>query len=156
MSFIKVVENKETEGYLSVGEVALILSFSVSTVIQYCRKGLLEGSKKSKKNWHIPKQKLQQILITKEDIKDNYFTINQLAERLGVNHKSIRALIDDGSIQTEEITVLNSKGIYIQKSLQKVQILIKQKEKVEKGEFISRSKATKEFGISSVYGIIKM
>ncbi|PHB16816.1 hypothetical protein COE80_28105 [Bacillus pseudomycoides] len=77
-----------------------------------------EGSQKvalkgTVKKWLIPKQSVDEIELRLKHISENYYTIKQLADKLGVIDVRVKRLIDDGSIEVEEITIVKFTSTYI-------------------------------------------
>ncbi|PFN21636.1 hypothetical protein COJ50_19620 [Bacillus cereus] len=97
------------------------------------------------KKWLIPKQSVDEIELRLKYISENYYTIKQLADKLGVIDVRVKRLIDDGSIEIEEITIVKFTSTYILTEQPKVKELLSQKESIDKKVFISRAAAA-EFG----------
>ncbi|MDZ5609871.1 helix-turn-helix domain-containing protein [Bacillus pseudomycoides] len=121
------------EGYLTGKDVAFEESQKVA----------LKGKVKK---WLIPKQSVDEIELRLKYISENYYTIKQLADKLGVIDVRVKRLIDDGSIEVEEITIVKFTSTYILTEQPKVKELLSQKESIDKKVFISRAAAAAEFG----------
>ncbi|WP_446852941.1 hypothetical protein [Halobacillus faecis] len=138
---------------LDINGVSEVLGINVCLVRQLCQRGVLNGAYKAAfkgkvKKWFIPKKTVDEIVHSLKYISDNYYSVNQLANKLGVHRVTVLALIDRRKIKTEEITVLNSTNNYISKKSVMVKKLLSQKEIIDSGLFLSRSSASSEFGVT--------
>lgn len=147
--------NAETRDYLTSKQVSTILTevlgeVKPTTVTSYCRQGLFKGSKNIDNSWQIPKLIILNIILNKESVEENYFTVIQLAKKLGISQSPIKRMINNGELKAEEITILTSKGIYISKHQQKLRTLLVLKEKLDTGDFVSRSEVAKELKLDLI------
>ena len=141
----RVEFTNEPEGYLDSKEVGDILGFSRVVINSYCGEGLFEGAFLDKK-WLIPKYTVEKLVLKKELVTENFYTVTQLAEALGTNNVTIRSMIDAGVIKTESITILRETRDYISKD--SVADLLERKKCIDAGVFISRTEAAREFGFT--------
>jgi hypothetical protein len=137
-----------SEGYIKSDIVAEKLMVRTATINKWCADGLIEGAKKNKvigspPSWHLPGTIVDEFV----EISKHYVTQKDLESLLGVSYSAIKRLIDLGDIKLEKKTNPFEKW-YIDKRSPIVQDLLKQKQVIEKGEFLSKQQASKHFGLT--------
>jgi excisionase family DNA binding protein len=84
------------DNFLSVYEAAEKLQITASTLKYHCQTGNISNAKKVRNQWFVPIEYIKNKIEQKLEIKQNYMTINEFADHLGVSKMTVFRKINDG------------------------------------------------------------
>ncbi len=146
------MKNSSDQSYFKSDIAAAKLNVGTSTINNWCNKGVLRGAKKiggktTHSSWFIPKCIIEDLVMLLREVEKNYITQKGLEKLLGVSHKAVKNLIDNGEIKLERKFTPFEKW-YIDKRSNKIIALLEQKSSIESGEFISQKQVSEQFGLT--------